>query len=219
MNEMDLILHVHCIIRLIIAGICGFFIGFERKNRAKEAGIRTHFIVASASALMMIISKYAAFDMGVTGDPTRIAAQVVTGIGFLGAGMIFVHNRAISGLTTAAGVWATSGIGMAIGAGLYLPGIMLTIMILLIQTVFRNFKWMRGHNAKQITITTAYADDMQAQIEAICRENNIIIEGTNMKKCENNTKLIFFMSVETPSNMTEQQVANLFDGDCSIQSH
>lgn len=219
MKEMDLILHIHCIIRLVLAGMCGFFIGFERKNRAKEAGIRTHFIVASASALMMIISKYAALDMGVMGDPTRIAAQVVTGIGFLGAGMIFVHNRAISGLTTAAGIWATSGIGMSIGAGLYFPGIVLTVMILIIQTVFRNFKWMKGHNARQITLTTAYADDMQAQIEKICNDHNIIIENTNLKKCEDGTKLIFFMSVEMPSDMSEQQVVSLFDGDCSIQSH
>ena len=219
MGEMHIIMHVHCIIRLILAGMCGFFIGFERKNRAKEAGIRTHFIVASASALMMIISKYAALDMGVTGDPTRIAAQVVTGIGFLGAGMIFVHNRAISGLTTAAGIWATSGIGMAIGAGMYLPGITLTIMILIVQTIFRNFKWMKGHNARQITLTTAYADDMQEQIEKICKEHNILIESTNLKKTENGTKLIFFMSVEMPSTMSEQQVVSLFDGDCSIQSH
>lgn len=219
MKEIDLVLHVHCIIRLIIAGMCGFFIGFERKNRAKEAGIRTHFIVASASALMMIISKYAAIDMGIMGDPTRIAAQVVTGIGFLGAGMIFVHNRAISGLTTAAGIWATSGIGMSIGAGLYLPGIILTVMILLVQTVFRNFKWMKGHNAKQITLTTAYAANMQEQIEQICKDNNIIIESTNLKKCDDGTKLIFFMSVEMPSTMNEQQVVSLFEGDCSVMSH
>ena len=219
MKEIDLVLHVHCIIRLIIAGMCGFFIGFERKNRAKEAGIRTHFIVASASALMMIISKYAAIDMGIMGDPTRIAAQVVTGIGFLGAGMIFVHNRAISGLTTAAGIWATSGIGMSIGAGLYLPGIILTVMILLVQTVFRNFKWMKGHNAKQITLTTAYAANMQEQIEQICKNNNIIIESTNLKKCDDGTKLIFFMSVEMPSTMNEQQVVSLFEGDCSVMSH
>ena len=144
------------ILRLILACICGIAIGFERKNRAKEAGIRTHCIVACASALMMIVSKYAGFDMEVHGDPTRIAAQIVTGIGFLGAGMIFVHNRAISGLTTAAGVWATSGIGMAIGSGLYIPGVVLALMILAVQILFRNFKWMKGHNAKQIIQNVLY---------------------------------------------------------------
>ena len=219
MMEMDFMLHIECILRLFLAGICGFMIGFERKNRAKEAGIRTHFIVASASALMMIVSKYAALDMGVTGDPTRIAAQIVTGIGFLGAGMIFVHNRAISGLTTAAGVWATSGIGMAIGAGIYIPGVVLALMILSVLVVFRNFKWMKGHNAKQITLTTEYAPDMQNRIESIFKENNIIIESTNLKKTDDGKSLIFFMSVEMPSYMNEQQVVDLFEGNCSVLSH
>ncbi len=219
MLGMDLMLQIECIIRLLLASVCGFAIGFERKNRAKEAGIRTHFIVASASALMMLVSKYASLDMGIIGDPTRIAAQIVTGIGFLGAGMIFVHNRAISGLTTAAGIWATSGIGMAIGAGMYLLGIVLTLMILAVQTVFRRFKWMRGHNAKQLTLTTEYADDMQKRIEETLNANNIIIESTNLHKCENGEKLVFVMSVEMPAGMNELYVASLFEGDCTIESH
>lgn len=212
-------MHIQCIIRLIVAGMCGFLIGFERKNRAKEAGIRTHFIVASASALMMLVSKYASFDMGGTGDPMRIAAQIVSGIGFLGAGMIFVHNRGISGLTTAAGIWATSGIGMAVGAGMYIEGIAITFIILAIQTIFRKFKWMRGHNTKLITITTDYSDDMQEQIERILHENNIIVENTSLRKCENGTKLVFIMDIETPHGMSEQFVLSLFDVDCSIESH
>lgn len=117
------------ILRIIAAGACGILIGLERKNRSKEAGVRTHCMVACASALMMIISKYGFADMqigaeGVCGaDGARIAAQVVSGIGFLGAGMIFVHKNTITGLTTAAGVWATAGVGLAIGAGMYVVGI------------------------------------------------------------------------------------------------
>ncbi|MFQ9490102.1 MAG: MgtC/SapB family protein [Bilophila wadsworthia] len=106
--------------RILIAGICGGLIGYERNNRLKEAGIRTHLIVALAAALIMVVSKYGFSDVttlkGVALDPSRIAAQIVTGVGFLGAGMIFVRNQTISGLTTA-GVWATAGIGMTIGAG------------------------------------------------------------------------------------------------------
>ena len=113
------------VLRMIIAGCCGFVIGLERKNRSKEAGVRTHAVVACASALMMVISKYGFSDTaaniaGMRGaDGARIAAQVVSGIGFLGAGMIFVHKNTITGLTTAAGVWATAGVGLAIGAGMY----------------------------------------------------------------------------------------------------
>ena len=99
-----------------------FYIGKKsRKNRRKEAGVRTHVIVALASCLMMEISKYGFFDLGKF-DGARIAAQVVSGIGFLGAGMIFVHKNSIKGLTTAAGVWATSGIGMAVAEQDYLSG-------------------------------------------------------------------------------------------------
>lgn len=212
-------IHIECLLRLILSGLCGFFIGFERKNRAKEAGIRTHFIVAAASALMMIVSKYAGFDMENPGDPTRIAAQIVTGIGFLGAGMIFVHNRAISGLTTAAGIWATSGIGMAIGAGLYFEGIITTLIILFVQTIFRKFSWMRGHNSRQLTITTEYAEDMQQQIEAMLKSHGIIVESVNLQKCGNGQQLVFVMSVELPHTMNEQFLINLFDCDCLIESH
>ena len=92
--------------RILIAGICGGLIGYERNNRLKEAGIRTHLIVALAAALIMVVSKYGFSDVttlkGVALDPSRIAAQIVTGVGFLGAGMIFVRNQTISGLTTAA---------------------------------------------------------------------------------------------------------------------
>ena len=212
---MDFGMHMISVFRILLAGLCGFTIGLERKNRAKEAGIRTHFIVAAASALMMVVSQYASND----GDPTRIAAQVVSGIGFLGAGMIFVHNRAISGLTTAAGVWATSGIGMSLGCGLYIEGIATTLIILLIQTVFRRFGWMKGHNAKQLSVIVDYSDDVQTRVEELLKSNGIVVESTTLHRCENGEKVRFVMSIETPYGMKEQSVIALFDGDCSIISH
>lgn len=113
------------LIRDRLAAILGAMVGLERTKQQKDAGIRTHCIVALTSAVFMILSKYAFIDVvtlaGSKGaDPSRIASQVVTGISFLGAGVIFKNaNFAIKGLTTAAGMWATSAIGMAIGAGLY----------------------------------------------------------------------------------------------------
>ena len=88
-----------------------------RKNRNKSAGIRTHAIVAMGSALMMVVSKYGFADIAEIGkfDGSRIAAQVVSGVGFLGAGIIFVRNNLVSGLTTSAGIWATAGVGLAMG--------------------------------------------------------------------------------------------------------
>lgn len=133
----------HFIVRMLIAIICGLAIGFERKSRSKEAGIRTHAIVCLASCLFMILSKYLTVPLfsDITGgtfnsDATRIAAQVVTGIGFLGAGIIMYRRDVMHGLTTAAGVWATSAIGMAIGGGFVVTGVVATAMILLLQLIF-----------------------------------------------------------------------------------
>lgn len=145
------------IIRLVVAAVCGVLIGYERKNRSKVAGVRTHCVVACASALMMILSKYAYSDvMTMYGDlmkidPSRIASGVVSGVGFLGAGMIFVQKQTVTGLTTAAGLWATSGIGMAIGAGLYLVGGAATMIILLIQVILHiTPRLRRKYNKPQI---------------------------------------------------------------------
>ena len=123
------------IIRLFIAGILGSIIGLDREYRAKEAGYRTHFLVSLGSALIMIVSQHGFGEIidtpNVNLDPSRIASQVVTGIGFIGAGTIILHKQIVRGLTTAAGIWATSGIGLAIGAGMYELGISATILTLI----------------------------------------------------------------------------------------
>ena len=112
------------IIRLCVAGLCGTVIGLDREYRVKDAGFRTHFLVALGSALIMIVSQYGFADIlmhtGVGLDPSRIAAQVVSGIGFIGAGTIIIHRQLVRGLTTAASLWATAGIGLAAGAHMYI---------------------------------------------------------------------------------------------------
>ena len=132
----------HFIVRMLVAVICGFVIGLERKSRSKEAGIRTHAIVCLAACLFMILSKYLAEPLfsdisgsKFTGDATRIASQVVTGIGFLGAGIIMYRRDVMHGLTTAAGIWATAAIGMAIGSGFVVTGVCAAVIIVLIQLV------------------------------------------------------------------------------------
>lgn len=123
------------ILRLFLAGIMGAVIGLDREYRAKEAGYRTHFLVSLGSALIMIVSQHGFGEIldtpNVNLDPSRIASQVVTGIGFIGAGTIILHKQIVRGLTTAAGIWATSGIGLAIGAGMYILGISATILTLI----------------------------------------------------------------------------------------
>ena len=135
---MDM-MNVEFMIRLAVAGFLGAAIGFEREYRAKEAGTRTHFLVAVGSCLIMIVSQWGfqdlllmdhkGIDMHV--DVSRVAAQIVSGIGFIGAGTIMMQKQVVHGLTTAAGLWAVAGIGMAIGGGLYILGVAATVFALI----------------------------------------------------------------------------------------
>lgn len=132
------------IVRLCVAGLCGTVIGLDREYRVKDAGFRTHFLVALGSALMMIVSQYGfeeflASNYGQRFDPGRIAAQVVSGIGFIGAGTIIIHRQLVRGLTTAASLWATAGIGLAAGAHMYIvagAATLLTLFGLEVLTLF-----------------------------------------------------------------------------------
>ena len=136
-------------LRVLMACGCGAAIGYERSKRLKEAGIRTHIIVCCAAALTMIVSKYGFADLvgadgaplyGTKGtDPARLAAQVIGGVSFLGAGIIFRNGNSIKGLTTAAGIWATAGIGLAIGAGMYIMGVFSTLVVAVIQILMHKF--------------------------------------------------------------------------------
>lgn len=118
---------------VLLAIILGFAIGFERKLRFKEAGIRTHTIVCLGAALMVVVSKLG--FTGIQADGARVAAQIVSGIGFLGAGIIMFRGQKIHGITTAAGVWATAGVGMAAGAGLHVVATGATILLIIVQCI------------------------------------------------------------------------------------
>ena len=123
------------LLRVLVGALCGMVIGYERESRLKMAGIRTHTIIAMAASLMVVVSKYGFFD-SVQFDASRVAASVVSALGFLGAGIILNRKNGISGVTTAAGTWATLGIGMTIGAGMWTLGIGSTLMLLIFQYFF-----------------------------------------------------------------------------------
>lgn len=120
------------IIRAILAVVIGMIIGSERARHGRAAGMRTHILVSLGAALTSMISIYAREFLGYDGDILRLSAQVISGVGFLGAGMIILkNNNIITGLTTAAGVWTTSVIGIAIGCGFYLGAIIITVLYML----------------------------------------------------------------------------------------
>ena len=153
------------ILRLFIAGLLGAVVGLDREYRAKEAGYRTHFLVSLGSALIMIVSQYGFQQIiqenSVSLDPSRVAAQVVSGIGFIGAGTIIIQKQFVRGLTKAAGIWATAGIGLAIGAGMYGVGVAATILTLigleLLSFIFKSL----GMRSSMIIFSTAEKDIIQ----------------------------------------------------------
>ncbi len=119
--------------RLIVAFVAGVVIGFDRERSGKAAGIRTQMLVCVGSALMAGISVFLGKWYGVAvADPARLMAQVITGIGFLGAGVILKNGDKVSGVTTAATIWTTAAIGISIGAGIYLPAILTVFLVLLL---------------------------------------------------------------------------------------
>ena len=132
--------------RIILSIFAGAVIGYEREHRVKVAGLRTHILISMASALMMIISKYAFFDVlaqaavpGLSLDVSRVAAGIIAGMGIFSGGIVFIGKRGnVSGVTTAAGIWATIGIGMVIGAGMYTVGIGAVLLVEAVQFVLHH---------------------------------------------------------------------------------
>lgn len=157
-------------LRLSVAFVLGAIIGLDRTFRAKDAGFRTHILVSIGSALIMIISQYGFEDLvGVDTtryDPARIAAQVVSGIGFIGAGTIILQKHIVRGLTTAAGLWATAGIGLAVGSGMYAIGIVTTILTLLGLELFP----LIFKNAGMHTLLVQYSTTNYSNIKNINEE-------------------------------------------------
>ena len=149
------------ILRLLLAGIMGGLIGLEREMRAKGAGIRTHFIVALGSALFMIISMHA-FEGTDRFDSSRVAAQVVSGIGFIGAGVIIFQRNVVRGITTAAGMWVAAAIGLACGAGMYPIAAAATVITLLVLELLHFFHLRYGEKLVEMTLSSEEKDLLSA---------------------------------------------------------
>ena len=177
---------LECLIRILLACFCGFIIGLERSKRQKEAGIRTHIILAMGCAIMTIVSKYGFIDVikqGMNVEPSRLASNIITGIGFLGAGVIFVRGGSVRGLTTAAGIWATSGIGLAIGSGLYTIGIASTIILMIVQLfIHRLFPSLETTFTIELLIKAKKEVNLVETVNKYLKENNIIINSFKIKK-------------------------------------
>lgn len=154
-------------LRLLIAMLLGGVIGIEREYRSKDAGFRTHFLVALGSALFCIVSQYGfGFDLK---DSSRVAAQVVSGIGFLGAGTIIFQRNVVRGLTTAAGLWVTAAIGLACGSGMFAAAAIATVLIIVGLEVLILFIPHIGRTVVELSFSTSSEDNIKTVVNELKR--------------------------------------------------
>lgn len=183
------------VMRLVVSCIAGALVGYERKRRMKEAGMRTHIMVALAACLFAMCSKYGFFDVlvneSVRIDVSRIASNIVTGVCFLGAGMIFVRSKSISGLTTAAGIWAVSGIGLCFGCGLYIIGVFATLLIAIIQYALHNtLIRIEGTSMREITFVIDNNEDVMDEFISELKKLDPQLTISSVSKRENNYNIV-----------------------------
>lgn len=146
------------IFEILLSVLLGAIIGFQREEQSKNAGLKTHILVALGSTTIMIISKYGFFDVlkhsSVVLDPSRISAQIVGGLGFICAGIIFLNHDVVSGLTTSVGIWNTAAIGMAVGAGMYTLAIITTIILFIVLQFISKYTYHYFQSHINLFITT-----------------------------------------------------------------
>ena len=203
-STLTLFDNLEFLIRLLLSAALGALVGLERSKRQKEAGVRTHCIIACTSALFMILSKYAFVDVtsidGLRGaDPARIAAQVVSGISFLGAGVIFKNGNSIRGLTTAAGMWGTAAIGMAVGAGMYWLGLSEAAILVAIQIILHRFPvGADALTTQEILVEMEDTPELQAQFDALLKTHNGQVVESSLSRDEGYLRMEITAKLEPP---------------------
>jgi len=221
--------NVDFFIRLVVACLCGAAIGFERSRRFKGAGLRTHIIVCCGAALMMIVSKYSFVDLvdllggtydGTKGaDPSRIASQVVNGISFLGAGVIFKHGSSIRGLTTAAGVWTTAGIGLAIGAGMYPVAIFATVLVGGLQILMHRHTFgADAYITNRLQFTIERNENFPTALDEFLHKHKAHIIESKVTYDEHNGDATYEMIVRSPRDITMNEVNNFLQSVSAVRS-
>lgn len=201
---------LHITIRLVMALFLGGLIGFEREVSSHAAGLRTHILVCVGSALVMLLSMYgfSAFvnEVNVRIDPSRLAAQVISGIGFLGAGTIIFNGRSITGLTTAASLWVVAGIGLAIGAGFYYAAILACFMVLISLWILNKVehKYFNGKKIRILKILTIDQPGTLGLITTLLGKQKVDIRKISMEEHEidskpNHVQITFHVTIPKPS--------------------
>lgn len=192
------------LVKLIFAAVAGGLIGLEREVHGRPAGLRTNILVSVGACAMMIISeafflKYSMYDAGtsIRLDPARVAAQIITGIGFLGAGVIIKEGISVRGLTTAAGLWVMAGLGMAFGMGYFSLGILTTILVLISLIFLKKLDpYIRKDRYMTLTVTAEKRMELYDELQAILDDKELVVSdlGSNVNVVDDE---IYFQMIIT----------------------
>lgn len=195
-------------IRLLLSFFLGMLIGLEREANHQPAGLRTHILISIGSTVVMLISIFIPQNFtGFIGDPGRIAAQVVSGIGFLGAGAILKFGTDVKGLTTAASIWAMAAIGLAVGAGMYAIGLISAGVVLFALTVMNLFEQhtFKQRTRRKIVIEVKKKDSNPSNLEKILKDFNVRVESTGFERnvSDASEKITYVVAVTKELNVKE----------------
>ena len=200
-------------LRVLLAVVCGGVIGLERGRAHQPAGMRTYMLVCMGAAVVMATGHYM-YDVFQTGDPARLGAQVISGIGFLGAGAIFVRNNLVNGLTTAAGIWATAGVGLALGAGMYVVGISSALLVLLIQFVMHRVAYFADvASGGLIRMTLVKREGIVQSMEDYLQREKLSVISVKINKTKKDEVKLEFDVVFPPGYKKTKLLARLVEMD------
>lgn len=193
-------------LRLILALVLAGLIGLERESLGRPAGFRTHILVGMGSSLIMIVSMYAFLSIGHNNDPGRIAAQVVSGIGFLGAGTIMREGASIRGLTTAASLWTVAGIGLTVGAGFYFAAIVATVLVVATLVLLNKLEWsyLMSKN-EMLTVLVQDSPGQLAKVFAVMARHDVNVHNVQLTT-ENEGEARIDMEIELAARTRRVQI-------------
>ena len=200
------------IVRLVLAVICGGFIGLERERKRRPAGFRTHILICLGAAMTTLTSQYLALELGANTDVARLGAQVIAGVGLIGAGPIIVTKRKqVKGLTTAAGLWTSAIVGLCCGAAFFEGAVLATVIILIAELAFVKLEYSVFSNSRAFNLYVEYegAQHLGSIVDTI-KKNGIYIKDIEITKNETSEKLACaIFALQMPKNQSHQELITL----------
>ena len=210
-------------VRLVIAVICGGCIGLERERKRRPAGFRTHILICLGAAMTTLTSQFLVLELGLFTDMARLGAQVIAGIGFIGAGTIIItKRRQVKGLTTAAGLWAAAIVGLCAGAGFFEGAVLATLIIILAELVFARLEYFIVANSRAFNVYVEYtkSDCLGSIVDTIKKTNAYIVDMEVTKSAEKGKNPCAVFSIQARRKASHkhlmEKIASL-DGVASVE--